>query len=544
MTRARDLANIADGTFTATDLNLSGTLDVSGDATFDTNTLFVDVSANAVGIGTTSPSASFTLKAANNSYSGGFRLEGTDETTALSITHVNGDNFFSGNSTDDHLVLTGSGNVGIGTSSPSTLVEASKSQNAVTDVKVTNVNTGTAAQARFTLGNSGSNFGSMGFLGGSFTTSGVYRQDGAYVYSNGGGGLTLVTGAAQPIYFAINNSEKMRIDSSGNVGIGTDSPSFATGTGLEIQRTTATATMRLEYTGSNAFELSAENAQVTYNSVSSKPHVFEIGSAEAMRIDASGNLGLGVVPNTWSVGKALELGFEGNALWGNAADEVIVVQNAYYNSGWKYATTRPATHYSQYNGGHRWFTAASGTADAALSWTQAMTLDSSGNLLVGKSTVAQNTVAGIEIKPAGDISSVNTFANGVGENIFLNRHNGTGDFILFRKTNVTVGSISTNGSTTSYNTSSDARLKENIADAEDAGAKVDAIQVRQFDWKTDGTHQDYGMVAQELMTVAPEAVSGDPESDDMMGVDYSKLVPMLVKEIQSLRARVAQLEGV
>jgi len=55
MTRARDLANIADGTFTATDLDLSGTLTVSGDATFDTNTLFVDVSANAVGIGTTSP---------------------------------------------------------------------------------------------------------------------------------------------------------------------------------------------------------------------------------------------------------------------------------------------------------------------------------------------------------------------------------------------------------------------------------------------------------------------------------------------------------
>jgi hypothetical protein len=102
----------------------------------------------------------------------------------------------------------------------------------------------------------------------------------------------------------------------------------------------------------------------------------------------------------------------------------------------------------------------------------------------------------------------------------------------------------TSGISTAYNTSSDARLKENIADAEDAGAKVDAIQVRQFDWKADGSHQDYGMMAQELLTVAPEAVSGDPESDDMMGVDYSKLVPMLVKEIQSLRARVAQLEGV
>ena len=90
---------------------------------------------------------------------------------------------------------------------------------------------------------------------------------------------------------------------------------------------------------------------------------------------------------------------------------------------------------------------------------------------------------------------------------------------------------------------SDARLKENIADADDAGDLIDAIQVRQFDWIADGEHQRYGMVAQELNTVAPEAVSEGETEEDMMAVDYSKLVPMLVKEIQSLRARVAQLES-
>ena len=97
-------------------------------------------------------------------------------------------------------------------------------------------------------------------------------------------------------------------------------------------------------------------------------------------------------------------------------------------------------------------------------------------------------------------------------------------------------------SATAFNTSSDQRLKENIADAADAGSKLDAIKVRQFDWKTDGSHQDHGLVAQELQSVAPEAVTGDADSEEMMGVDYSKLVPMLIAEIQSLRARVAQLE--
>ena len=124
----------------------------------------------------------------------------------------------------------------------------------------------------------------------------------------------------------------------------------------------------------------------------------------------------------------------------------------------------------------------------------------------------------------------------------VNRNTSDGTVVTIAKDGTTVGSISVTGSATSYNTSSDQRLKENIADADDAGSKIDAIQVRQFDWKADGSHQDYGMIAQELQTVAPEAVTGDADSDEMMGVDYSKLVPMLIKEIQTLRNRVAQLE--
>jgi len=119
----------------------------------------------------------------------------------------------------------------------------------------------------------------------------------------------------------------------------------------------------------------------------------------------------------------------------------------------------------------------------------------------------------------------------------------TKNHVIFTNPNGTVGSIQTAGSATAFNTSSDARLKENIADADDAGELIDAIQVRQFDWIADGEHQRYGMVAQELNTVAPEAVFEGDTEEDMMGVDYSKLVPMLVKEIQSLRARVAQLES-
>ena len=165
-------------------------------------------------------------------------------------------------------------------------------------------------------------------------------------------------------------------------------------------------------------------------------------------------------------------------------------------------------------------------------------IDASGNLLVGTTSAVTGSVA-------GGFQVQNNSGNGSTINIGHPSGAASGfSYALFSYDNSIIGSIGQSGTTAVlYNTTSDQRLKENITDANDAGDKIDAIQVRQYDWKADGSHQDYGMVAQELMTVAPEAVSGDPESDEMMGVDYSKLVPMMLKEIQSLRARVAQLEG-
>lgn len=158
-----------------------------------------------------------------------------------------------------------------------------------------------------------------------------------------------------------------------------------------------------------------------------------------------------------------------------------------------------------------------------------MRIDASGNVLVGTTTFS-SAGGGHLFAPSGTRSSSRTVTTAAYHNLFYNA-------------NGIVGGISTNGSATTYATSSDQRLKESIADADDAGSKIDAIQVRKFDWKADGSHQDYGMVAQELLEVAPEAVSQGETEDDMMGVDYSKLVPMMLKEIQSLRARIAQLES-
>jgi hypothetical protein len=187
-------------------------------------------------------------------------------------------------------------------------------------------------------------------------------------------------------------------------------------------------------------------------------------------------------------------------------------------------------------------------SDTATFWqiggSEKMRLDSSGNLLVGK-TNATGANAGVVLLSNG--ASLFTRNNVNYVNYISNlTTSGTAGFVTFQygTSQTEIGSITTTaGTITLYNTTSDQRLKENIQDAESASSLIDSLQVRKFDWKSDGSHQRYGFVAQELVAVAPEAVYQPQDQDKMMAVDYSKLVPMLVKEIQSLRIRIAQLEA-
>jgi hypothetical protein len=122
--------------------------------------------------------------------------------------------------------------------------------------------------------------------------------------------------------------------------------------------------------------------------------------------------------------------------------------------------------------------------------------------------------------------------------------NGADHFRFTTGGGTTTGSITRVGGTgVAYNITSDQRLKENIQDADSASALVAALQVRKFDWKSDKSHQKFGFVAQELLTIAPDAVHQPSDTEEMMGVDYSKLVPMLTKAIQELTARIAVLEA-
>ena len=315
------------------------------------------------------------------------------------------------------------------------------------------------------------------------------------------------------------DTERMRIDSSGNVGIGTDSPQRKLHVESEVRIQGTYPKLEFVDTDNNPdFTIIGGNAQLRFYD--------ETNATSRMNIDSSGNVGIG----TNSPDSILDV---------VGSDPILTIRDTSTSFADSHATLRLAESDGSGNVNVRYDVALDegnltfDFSDGATT-SERMRIDSSGNLLVGTTdvvalpflfSVTTGSVDYINVGHASSVASGNYYA-------------------AFRHGTNTIGTITQNGTTgVLYNTSSDERLKENITDSADAGSKVDAIQIRQFDWKADGSHQDYGVIAQELVTVAPEAVHQPVDEEDMMGVDYSKLVPMLIKEVQSLRSRVAELES-
>jgi len=322
----------------------------------------------------------------------------------------------------------------------------------------------------------------------------------------------------------------------GNVGIGTSSPTGP----LHVSGSTSTVPIKIDNTGTGGDTWRIWSTNDSASDGGGKLGFYNEDTAtRAMTLDSSGNVGIGVTNPTQPLTIQASSGAAAIALNGRSSDGISTL-SLYANDG----TTSQG--YVQGRSDHLRVWAASGDfLSFGSGGSESARFDAAGNLLVGTtSQTAQLTVNnGGNNYPSWlqNSSSSIDYPNRVISSYATGGQTATMFSFLAANGDV-VGTIKSTVTTTAYNTSSDQRLKENIADADDAGSKVDAIQVRQYDWKADGSHQDYGMIAQELQTVAPEAVSGDADSEEMMGVDYSKLVPMLIKEIQSLRNRVAQLE--
>jgi hypothetical protein len=429
-------------------------------------------------------------------------------------------------------------------------------------------------------------------------------------------------------------SEQMRLTSTG-LGIGTSSPDYK----VDIEGTTG-VTARIKSTSGttgnyaqlilDSFNSFSGTGQAYIRGVSSASGnsntdlTFGVNASgfgapfEAMRLDASGNLGLGVTPSAWgSTFRTLQLP-GGSSISGTTDPTLQITQNGFYNgTNWIYSTTAPVSNYYQASGQHVWRIAPSGTAGNAISFTQAMTLDASGNLGVGQTSPsckiqaeAADGATGGAIKYtatgvasgymsadadglclATDTAGI-TFRTGISGNDptdtgteraritsggdllvgttsvvlssklsvetsggrgygFNDTSGGSGTkACVFGSLGVEVGSISTTTTATSYNTSSDYRLKDNQQPLTNSGAFIDALQPKTWDWKTDGS-KGVGFIAHEVQAVSPGSVVGEKDAVDadgkpvMQAMEYgsAEFIANIVAELQSLRARVAALEA-
>ena len=171
--------------------------------------------------------------------------------------------------------------------------------------------------------------------------------------------------------------------------------------------------------------------------------------------------------------------------------------------------------------------------------TERMRISSGGDVLIGTTSDPSASVTGFKV---GDGTS-GTFVNNA-----KNVTTSTAHFNFFNPNGV-VGSISTSGSATAYNTSSDYRLKENVVDLTGALDRVDQLEPKRFNFIADEDTTVDGFLAHEVQDIVPEAVTGEKDAVDedgndiYQGIDQSKLVPLLVGAIKELRAEVNSLKA-
>ena len=357
------------------------------------------------------------------------------------------------------------------------------------------------------------------------------------------------TGTYLPLSFYTNGSERMRIDISGNVGIGTSSPQSSlhvkgtvggapTATGIQMGINGGYAGIEMSNTTGGWLDFNKGDGtdfqgRLFYDNANNVMQ-FYTNAAERMRIDSNGTVSIGTTQGGTGFGL---LNVQRNAS-SSQSSLSIGDFNTVSNDVGIYLRTSTNAGISWTSGGYLAFYRGGPGV------TESMRIDASGNLLVGTTTQVGklNVVASSNIGAGYTQYLRNTWSGDVGyPGIYLAKYDNNTTtsqiFVRFSVNNETTasGQINANGANSAaFGSFSDRRLKENIVDLSSQLANICSLRPAEFDFK-DGSGHQIGFIAQEMQEVYPDVVGVG--ADDMLTITgWSKTEARLVKAIQELKA--------
>jgi len=282
------------------------------------------------------------------------------------------------------------------------------------------------------------------------------------------------------------------------------------------------------------------------------------GTTTAVTIDTNQNVGIGVTPSAWGIGHALQISGSTGFLGFSGVNGNTVTNSYYDGSNYKYIANGYAELYAQSAGQHQWYVAPSGSAGGSISAflsSPQMTLDNSGNLLVGTTSALGNGPTFSSVGNSNNIINLNNTGGNYTTLAFYDRGTYKSQIYYqvsnsnFYVQNGASGGVYLATNATSWTAVSDERLKENLVPIENALTKVNGLRAVIGNYTSDENKKPTPfLIAQDVQAVFPQAVSttqikSDETNTEYLGLQYTEMIPLLVASIKELSAKVTALEA-